>query len=131
MTYPTDDAGNTRVDFVWGNMPLQPNDQRQGWVPVLGYGEVEYMVKGHAKRSDWPFNPDFKADYMFPSEYLGSDDNHKVALTEWGSYPSFEANIGLGNLFMADQLGNRDSAFYQPNIIAKPLAEAVAQLKSL
>lgn len=30
MTNPVDDAGNPRVDFVWGNMPIQPNDQRNG-----------------------------------------------------------------------------------------------------
>ncbi|CAB4128933.1 hypothetical protein UFOVP111_110 [uncultured Caudovirales phage] len=28
MTYPTDDAGHPQVDFVWGNMPMQPNDER-------------------------------------------------------------------------------------------------------
>ena len=30
MTYPVDDAGNVRVDFVWGHMPAQPNQQRAG-----------------------------------------------------------------------------------------------------
>lgn len=28
MSNPTDDLGNVQVDFVWGNMPLQPDDQR-------------------------------------------------------------------------------------------------------
>ena len=28
MTYPTDDAGHPQVDFVWGNMPMQPDDER-------------------------------------------------------------------------------------------------------
>ena len=28
MTYPVDDAGNVRVDFVWGHMPMQPDQQR-------------------------------------------------------------------------------------------------------
>lgn len=23
-----DDLGNVKVDFVWGNFPMQPNDQR-------------------------------------------------------------------------------------------------------
>lgn len=31
MSYPVDDAGNPRIDFVHGNMPLQPNDQRENW----------------------------------------------------------------------------------------------------
>lgn len=28
MSNPTDDKGNVKVDFVWGNMPLQPDDAR-------------------------------------------------------------------------------------------------------
>jgi hypothetical protein len=28
MTNPVDDLGNVQVDFVWGNLPLQPDDQR-------------------------------------------------------------------------------------------------------
>ena len=28
MTYPVDDNGNVRVDFVWGNVPMQPDEQR-------------------------------------------------------------------------------------------------------
>ena len=28
MTYPVDDNGNVRVDFAWGNVPMQPDDQR-------------------------------------------------------------------------------------------------------
>ena len=30
MTYPTDDLGNVAVDYVWGNLPIQPNDARPG-----------------------------------------------------------------------------------------------------
>lgn len=29
-TYPKDDNGNVRVDFVWGNFPLQPDELRDG-----------------------------------------------------------------------------------------------------
>lgn len=28
MTNPVDDRGNVKVDFVWGNMPMQPDDAR-------------------------------------------------------------------------------------------------------
>jgi hypothetical protein len=31
MTNPVDDAGNPRVDFVWGPFPIQPNDQRTSY----------------------------------------------------------------------------------------------------
>lgn len=28
MSNPTDTGGNVKVDFVWGNMPMQPDDAR-------------------------------------------------------------------------------------------------------
>ena len=48
----TDDSGNVRVDFVWGNVPMQPNDDRQdmqthsagsenvGWSGKIGRAHV-------------------------------------------------------------------------------------------
>jgi hypothetical protein len=34
-----DDSGNVQVDFVWGNMPLQPNDHRTT--------QLDYTLDGH------------------------------------------------------------------------------------
>lgn len=38
-----DDAGNVAVDFVWGNFPLQPNDQR----PDTATGRLDYALDNH------------------------------------------------------------------------------------
>lgn len=38
-----DDAGNVVVDFVWGNLPLQPNDQR----PDTATGRLNYDLDNH------------------------------------------------------------------------------------
>jgi len=38
-----DDAGNIVVDFVWGNFPLQPNDQR----PDTATGRLNYALDNH------------------------------------------------------------------------------------
>ena len=38
-----DDAGNVAVDFVWGNFPLQPNDQR----PDTATGRLNYALDNH------------------------------------------------------------------------------------
>lgn len=52
MTYPTDDLGNTQVDFVFGNMPMQPNDQRNNWWNKLG------ILDGHAiAATEWNSYP--------------------------------------------------------------------------
>lgn len=40
MANPVDDAGNVRVDHVWGNMPLQPNDAR-------GENVLDYDLDNH------------------------------------------------------------------------------------
>jgi hypothetical protein len=38
-----DDAGNVAVDFVWGNFPLQPNDQR----PDTTAGRLDFALDNH------------------------------------------------------------------------------------
>ena len=38
-----DDAGNVAVDFVWGNFPLQPNDQR----PDTATGRLDFALDNH------------------------------------------------------------------------------------
>lgn len=40
MANPVDDRGNVRVDHVWGNMPLQPNDAR-------GENVLDYSLDNH------------------------------------------------------------------------------------
>ena len=40
MANPVDDKGNVRVDHVWGNMPMQPNDAR-------GENVLDYSLDNH------------------------------------------------------------------------------------
>jgi hypothetical protein len=111
MTYPVDDAGNPRVDFVWGNMAMQPNDQRD---VVTAGPEPLYPANGEG-------NFGWDATFIYPSEGLYSSftkalsigdkdgfngawdyvatrtvsvpaDNHSVALTGYSNYPAYEPN---------------------------------------
>ena len=111
MTYPVDDAGNPRVDFVWGNMAMQPNDQRD---VVTAGPEPLYPANGEG-------NFGWDATFIYPSEGLYSSvtqtlsigdkdgftgawdevatrtvsvpaDNHSVALTGYNNYPQFIAD---------------------------------------
>jgi hypothetical protein len=43
MANPVDDAGNVRVDHVWGNIPMQPNDVRV----ANGGEELDYALDNH------------------------------------------------------------------------------------
>lgn len=59
-----DDAGNVAVDFVWGNLPLQPNDDRPNAVSAIGTpGRLDYTL-----------------------------DNHSIAEAGWNGYPLYSPN---------------------------------------
>lgn len=97
MTYPVDDAGNPRIDFVWGHMPLQPNDQRQG-------RNLNKTTDG-----DWTVSPAVGSDNLAQGYELidrntgdgwnqeisrGRKDlviyaSHEIAASNYEGYPSF------------------------------------------
>ncbi len=59
-----DTAGEIAIDFVWGNMPMQPNDVRPNAVSAIGTaGRLDPLL-----------------------------DNHINALSGWGGYPLFTPN---------------------------------------
>lgn len=110
MTYPVDDKGNPRVDFVWGNMPLQPDDQRdtitsgaeelyppngegnKGWSGSLIYpSEGLYeTVTQRLSLGDQSYNGDWQ-DVDTRTVDVPAD-NHDIALTGWSNYPAFIPN---------------------------------------
>jgi len=59
-----DTSGQLAVDFVWGNMPMQPNDDRPNAVGVVG--------------TPGRLDPDASI--------------HDIALSGWNGYPLFTAN---------------------------------------
>jgi hypothetical protein len=59
-----DTSGQVAVDFVWGNLPMQPNDDRPNAVGVVG--------------TPGRLDPDASI--------------HEIALSGWGGYPLFIAN---------------------------------------
>lgn len=59
-----DTAGEVAIDFVWGNLPTQPNDVRPNAVSAIGT----------------------------PGRLNPALDNHIIALSGWGGYPLFTAN---------------------------------------
>jgi len=66
-----DDSGNVAVDFVWGNFPIQPNDERPDAASATLSTTVSTRVAGR-------LDPEA--------------DNHIIALSGWGGYPQFTAN---------------------------------------
>lgn len=60
MANPVDDGGNVRVDYVWGNLPMQPNDAR-------GMAQLDPALDNHVIAAEgWSgypaFIPNFEGD---------------------------------------------------------------------
>ncbi|CAB5219444.1 hypothetical protein UFOVP221_74 [uncultured Caudovirales phage] len=71
MTYPVDDLGNVQVDFVWGNMPMQPDDER-------GENTLDPTLDNHVIAdigwSNYPaYIPDYSGDEDSGLEYVVPD----------------------------------------------------------
>ena len=56
-TYPRDDSGNIQVDFVWGNIPLQPNEDR-------GMATLDDTLDNHTIATEgWSNYPQYIPNY--------------------------------------------------------------------
>jgi hypothetical protein len=104
----TDSAGNVRVDFVWGNYPMQPNDERTDGTAVV---EVA---------NDYTGNYDWTGHTVYPSARLtaATSNNHTLAEAEWNNYPQFTP--GVGNFKVTAASGNGTTVTYtsQNNLAA-------------
>ena len=75
-----DTSGNVAVDFVWGNFPMQPNDDRTDGTSVA-------VVAANASE-----NKQWSGYSVYPSARLNASyDSHAIAEAEWANYPSFIA----------------------------------------
>jgi hypothetical protein len=95
----TDSAGNVKVDFVWGNHPMQPNDVRTDGTPVTTVA------------ADADQNYDWNGYTEYPSARLNPAlDNHVIAEAEWNNYPSFTP--GAGNYKVTAASGDGTTVTY-------------------
>lgn len=79
----TDTSGNQKVDFVWGNFPMQPNDDRTD-------GGATVVVAADAAQ-----NYDWSGYSVYPSARLNAAlDNHANAEAGWAGYPNYVAAAG-------------------------------------
>lgn len=92
--FPTGEGvveGNIAVDYVWGNFPLQPDDDRTDTSTSFGGGEGDngwsatYLYTSDTLRIN---------DYEVPFNNVGGTvkvpaDSHNIADDAWVGYPSF------------------------------------------
>jgi hypothetical protein len=96
----TDSAGNVKVDFVWGNYPMQPNDVRTDGTPVAT------VAADASQNYDWSGYTEYPSARLVPA----TSNNHTVAEAEWNDYPSFLP--GAGNYMITAASGNGTTVTY-------------------
>lgn len=118
---PFDDAGNQRIDFVWGNMPLQPNyvggeeGDRSGIFAYPGDGFAEAFLKGLVVGNG-----------VVPSTYLDAKDNHVTALRQYKDFPAYDPESDF--TLTVDWWAPNIPAFQYPNIAGVDVEDAKKQL---
>jgi hypothetical protein len=113
--HATDSAGNTVIDFVWGNLPLQPNDVRT---------EVAASnIGGSTGDTAWAQTTQVtgaRLDYAGTSVYSGSNvlpnvtvksANHELDETAYAGYPLYTPSAGKYNITQVD--GDGTTITYQ------------------
>lgn len=79
-----DSAGNQKIDFVWGNMPMQPDTDRQS-SPDFEYGASSPQALGTE-----PQNKSWTRRGKKASAKLDATlDNHIIATSSYEGFPNF------------------------------------------
>ena len=106
-----DSSNNVAVDFVWGNLPTQPNDERADGTPTAT------LTVGGDQNVQWTNKSTIASARLNPA--LG---NHADVETAWSGFPDFTANSA----------GEKLSGVYYisvPNVLGLTTALAVDALK--
>ena len=87
----TDTSGNQKVDFIWGNLPMQPDDVRTGTATQISDGDA-------AGDHGWGATTLVKSSALTKTAITVNlnngitssvANNHSVALNNWNGYPDY------------------------------------------
>jgi len=95
----TDSAGNLQTDFVWGNFPKQPNDERADGTPTAT------ETYGATQNGQWTTKSKIASARL--NAALG--DNSDIE-AEWAGFPSFVE--AAGNFMVTAATGNGTTVTY-------------------
>lgn len=120
-----DDNGNERIDFAWGNMPLQPNhdydtddDTRLNIALYPGDGMAESILKHDPSGYN-------------PSNMLDAVDSHVIALRQWSDYPAVAQDGTTEYTLTVDWWLPTVPATEFPDIVGLPVEDAIKQLREV
>ena len=110
-----DDSGNVLVDFVYGNMPMQPDDDRLDSVVTpanvenVGWTQGSFFYSSALEAGDYEVVEN-NLTYDIPA------DSHSIATTGYSNFPGFIENYaGDGDASLETTI---------PNLLRLTLAEA-------
>jgi hypothetical protein len=107
MTYPVDDNGNIRVDFVWGHMPMQPDEQRGD-----NYDGYEYTAEGGWVTKALVGNEALQTGWETITRRNGdqSDDgNVRYDIVEYGSHDIIDTGYSNYPGYIENYAGDGDT----------------------
>ena len=99
-----DSSGKQAVDFVWGNVPMQPNDDRAATISNIGGSTGDY---------GWSATTQVASVRLDPAL-----DNHANVEAGWSGYPSFVE--AAGNYIVTAASGNGTTVTYQSQNFLAP-----------
>jgi hypothetical protein len=99
-----DSSGKQAVDFVWGNIPMQPNDDRAATISNIGGSTGDY---------GWAATTQVASVRLDPAL-----DNHANVEAGWSGYPSFVE--AAGNYIVTAASGNGTTVTYQSQNFLAP-----------
>ena len=110
-----DDAGNVQVDFVWGNFPMQPDDDRTDSGFYTNGPENVGWSGTYVRTSDTLRIADYNLE-LNNLEVTAPADNHDIAAYGWSNFPAYIENYA----------GDGDAALEQvvPDLVRKSIGEA-------
>ena len=117
-----DDGGNVQIDFIWGNVPMQPNHEYHNDVDIRA-NLAEYPGDGFAE-----FILHHSPDGYSVSNQLEAKDSHVVALRHWNGFP--EVNPDSGYNLTVNWWDVTPAAEF-PNIVGKTLEDALKQYREI
>lgn len=103
----TDSAGNLRVDFVWGNLAKQPNDERADGTPTAT------ETYGAAQNGQWTTKSTIASARL--NQALS---DHAAIEAEWANFPSFVEAAGNYKVTAASGDGTTVTYTSQNNLSA-------------
>ena len=117
-----DDLDNVQVDFVWGKMSMQPDDDRtDSYISIPLFQDVGLSAAWKAT-SDTLRTADYNLE-LNNLEVTAPADSHTIATLGWSNFPAYIPNYA----------GDEDPELEQvvPNLIGKTLGEASYELDKL